>query len=325
MRPGPTRRRSTPSSTARCLQGNVPGVVAIAADDKGVLYEGAFGQRDLDDGAAMTPDTVFWIASMTKAVTADAAMQLVEQGKLSLDAPIADVLPELAPPQVLDGFDAAGAPTLRPAEAADHAPPSADPHRRLRLRHLERRHAALPEGHQACPASAPAAQARRRWSSTRASAGSTASTSTGSARRSSRSATSRSRPTSASTSSSRSAWPTRASCIGPDQRAALRRCTAAGRRLARADRRSRCRSAPEFFMGGGGLFSDRPRLLRLPADAAGRWPLDGARVLRPETVAMMGQNQIGDSRGRACSAVRPTVSNDAEFFPGMVKKWGLAF
>ena len=76
--------------------GNVPGVVALAADDKGVIYEGAFGKRNLVTGAAMTPDTMFWIASMTKAVTSIAAMQLVEQGKLSLDEPISDVVPELS-------------------------------------------------------------------------------------------------------------------------------------------------------------------------------------------------------------------------------------
>jgi methyl acetate hydrolase len=61
---------------------DVPGVVAMAATDKGVLYEGAFGTRDLGQGPAMTLDTVFRIASMTKAVTCVAAMQLVEQGKL---------------------------------------------------------------------------------------------------------------------------------------------------------------------------------------------------------------------------------------------------
>ena len=53
---------------------------------------------------------------MTKAVTAAAAMQLVEQGKLSLDAPIGDLLPDLAAPQVLEGFDAEGTPKLRPAK-----------------------------------------------------------------------------------------------------------------------------------------------------------------------------------------------------------------
>ena len=47
----------------------------------------------------MTADSVFWIASMTKAITSAAAMQLVEQGKLSLDEPIGKVLPDLASPR----------------------------------------------------------------------------------------------------------------------------------------------------------------------------------------------------------------------------------
>jgi methyl acetate hydrolase len=58
----------------------VPGVVAMAANDRGIFYEGAFGTRDLAQGQAMTPDTIFRLASMTKAVTSVAAMQLVEQG-----------------------------------------------------------------------------------------------------------------------------------------------------------------------------------------------------------------------------------------------------
>jgi methyl acetate hydrolase len=94
----------------------VPGVVALAATDIGVVYEGAFGLRDIVDGPAMTRDSVFRIASMTKAVTSVAAMQLVEQGKLELDEPIGKVLPELAAPQVLEGFDTSGAPRLRPAK-----------------------------------------------------------------------------------------------------------------------------------------------------------------------------------------------------------------
>ena len=65
----------------------------------------------------MTLDSVFWIASMTKAITAAAAMQLVEQGKLALDEPIGKVLPDLAAPQVFEGFDASGKPKLRAAEA----------------------------------------------------------------------------------------------------------------------------------------------------------------------------------------------------------------
>src|SRR5205085_11331218 len=94
----------------------VPGIVAIAATDRGIIYEGAFGTRDLAKGPDMTPDTIFRLASMTKAVTSVAAMQLVEKGKLDLDRPIGSVLPELAAPQVLEGFDDAGAPRLRPAK-----------------------------------------------------------------------------------------------------------------------------------------------------------------------------------------------------------------
>jgi methyl acetate hydrolase len=94
----------------------VPGVVAVAANSDGVIYEGAFGKRDLAKGTDMTADSVFWIASMTKALTATAAMQLVEQGKLQLDEPISKVLPQLAAPQVLEGFDDKGQPKLRPAK-----------------------------------------------------------------------------------------------------------------------------------------------------------------------------------------------------------------
>ncbi len=83
----------------------------------GPLYEGAFGRRDVENGPAMTLDTVFRIASMTKAITCVAAMQLVEEGRLDLDAPVPDIgEPALNAPQVLEGFDAAGKPKLRPAK-----------------------------------------------------------------------------------------------------------------------------------------------------------------------------------------------------------------
>src|SRR5438034_11681611 len=78
------------------VAGTVPGVVALAADANGVVYEGAYGTREAGTDRAMTLDTVFWIASMTKAITSVAAMQQVEQGKLNLDEPISRVLPELA-------------------------------------------------------------------------------------------------------------------------------------------------------------------------------------------------------------------------------------
>src|SRR5687768_12765378 len=102
----------------------MPGIAAMAATDQGVLYEGAFGRRELGKDAAMSLDTVVWIASMTKAITATAAMQLVERGKLSLDSPAREVAPGVAKAQVLEGFDAGGRPRLRA------------PKRSITLRHL---------------------------------------------------------------------------------------------------------------------------------------------------------------------------------------------
>src|ERR1700693_6086018 len=93
----------------------IPGVVAMGAHSNEVVYQGAYGKRDLSKDDAMTADSVFWIASMSKAITTAAAMQLVEQGKLSLDEPIGKVLPDLAAPQVLEGFDANGEAKLRSA------------------------------------------------------------------------------------------------------------------------------------------------------------------------------------------------------------------
>ena len=100
---------------AAVSDGRVPGVVALAADRNGTFYQGAFGPRGLADPAPMQLDTIFRIASMTKAVTGVAAMQCVERGKLSLDQPAGEIMPELAEPKVLEGFDAAGKPILRAA------------------------------------------------------------------------------------------------------------------------------------------------------------------------------------------------------------------
>ena len=99
-------------------RGAAPGVVAVVVDRDSVRYEGAFGERSLGSGHAMTADTVGAIFSMTKAVTAAAAMQLVERGRLSLDAPASDVCPELGACAVLTGFDESGRPELRPAASS---------------------------------------------------------------------------------------------------------------------------------------------------------------------------------------------------------------
>ena len=89
--------------------GDVPGVVAMATNGADTIYQGAFGQRVLGQDAPMTLDTVVWIASMTKALTGAAAMQLVERGKLELDAPASRILPELERTQVLEGWNASTA------------------------------------------------------------------------------------------------------------------------------------------------------------------------------------------------------------------------
>ena len=89
------------------------GVSMVVVDAAGTLYEGAFG-RAFEGGGEMAVDTVATIASMTKAVTGAAAMQLVEQGRLKLDAAAAEVVPYLGEVQVFDGFDSAGEPMLRP-------------------------------------------------------------------------------------------------------------------------------------------------------------------------------------------------------------------
>ena len=95
-------------------QRRIPAVAAMAATASQTFYAGGFGKRDGSSGIAVTPDSIFSIASMTKAIAATAALQLVERGKLQLDEPASRHLPELAMAQVLHGYDASGQPILRP-------------------------------------------------------------------------------------------------------------------------------------------------------------------------------------------------------------------
>jgi methyl acetate hydrolase len=308
-------------------RGDVPGVVAMAATREGPLYQGAFGRRALPDGAAMTADTVFWIASMTKAITSTAAMQLVEQGKLTLDGPIAGVLPELAAPQVLEGFDAAGEPRLRPSR------------RPITLRHLithtagfvydiwnadlgrymEKR--GIP-GIISCENAALAlplifdpgdkwdyginidwvGKAVERVSGQKL----------------------------GDYFAEHLFGPIGIKDTGfkltPDRRARLTGMHARGEDGALAPTPFEMPQEPEFEMGGGGLYGTAADYLafeRLFLDegrAAG-----GAQVLKPETVGLMAQNAIGELNVQLLKTAAPAYSNDAEFFPGMVKKWGLGF
>jgi methyl acetate hydrolase len=94
---------------------DVPGVVALVTNRERVLYQGAFGVADVATGRPLAPDALFRIASMTKPVTSVALMQLIEQGRLTLDDPAEKYLPELAGLKVVENFDAAtGSYQLRP-------------------------------------------------------------------------------------------------------------------------------------------------------------------------------------------------------------------
>jgi len=308
--------------------GNVPGVVALAADDKGVLYEGAFGKRNLETGTAMTPDTMFWIASMTKAVTSTAAMQLVEQGKLSLDKPISDVVMELSAAQVLEGFDAEGKPKLRP------------PKRPITLRHLLTHTAGFSYRLWDAKAVRYASSIERLPAAER--------------RRAPR------RPLMFDPGE-RWRYGTNIDCVGrivefisgEPLDAYFRKhildplgmndtafvISAPQReREASVHRRGRNgslapeplehppappRSAPpRSFSGGGGIYSTAPDYLTLIRTLLRGGSLDGVRILRPETVALMGQNQIGEVEVGVMKTTAPTLSNDVDFFPGINLKWG---
>jgi methyl acetate hydrolase len=102
--------------SAAVARGDVPGLVVVAATRDRILYQGVFGKAEVGRERPMTADAIFRIASMTKAVTSVAAMQLYEAGRFSLDDPAEKYLPELANPMVIESFDGAtGAYKVRPA------------------------------------------------------------------------------------------------------------------------------------------------------------------------------------------------------------------
>ncbi|TCP39991.1 serine hydrolase domain-containing protein [Rhodovulum marinum] len=103
--------------TAGAQANRVPGVVAMVTDRMANVYEGARGVRDLGTEVAMTTDTVFALFSTTKAIGGTAVMQCVEEDLLDLDAPAKEYAPAIGELQVLDGFDADGNPVLRPPKS----------------------------------------------------------------------------------------------------------------------------------------------------------------------------------------------------------------
>ena len=307
-------------------RGDVPGVVAMAATRDGVFYQGAFGRRNLPDGAAMTADTVFWIASMTKAITSTAAMQLVEQGKLAIDQPIAGILPELASPQVLEGFDAAGAPKLRPAR------------RPITLRHLITHTAGF---------------VYDIWNAEMGRyMGVTGVPAIGSCQNAALALPLVFEPGEKWDYGINIDWVGKAverasgqglgdyfveHLFGPigmrdtgfrltqDQGTRLVGMHARGAGDALAPIEFGIPQEPEFQMGGGGLYGTAADYLAFQRVFLNQGRADGGQVLRPETVALMAQNAIGELNVRLLKTAVPASSNDAEFFPGMVKKWGLGF
>jgi methyl acetate hydrolase len=296
---------------------------AAAVSTPGGISSGAAGQARPD--LPMAVDTVVWIASMTKAVTGLAAMQLVEQGRLDLDAPAGDVVPYLGQLSVLDGFADDGSPLLRP------------PSRPVTLRHLlthtsgfvydwisphlDRYLTTLdwprqPTGLTAAYQQPLLFDPGERWSygigidwvgqMIEAVTGTRADDHVASAVL---------EPLGMVDSGFQR---------GPGQRA----------RTAAMYRRGPDGLAsipfdptddPEFVLAGGGLYSTVTDYLRFARAILGGGQLDGVRVVSPETVALMGQNHIGGLSADGWTSISPAFSNDVAFFPGTTQHWGLSF
>lgn len=304
----------------------VPGVVAMATDRAGLIYEGAAGERLLGDDE-MTTDTVFAIFSTTKAIAGTAALQLVEEGELDLDAPARTYVPEIGELQVIEGFDEAGNPRLRP--------PRRDVTTRMLLLHtaglgydffnetynrLAREHG-QPSVITASKASITTPLLfdpgdEWEYGSNIDWVGQIVEAITG--KRLGEVMQERIFEPLGMTGT--------AFTLNPDMRA----------RLARIHQREADGSLtpmpdfelpqdPEIQMGGHGLYGtagDYCRFIRM-------WLNDGmgpnGPVLRKETVEMAERNGLGDMTIKGLPGVNPALSNYAELFPGMPKSWGLTF
>jgi methyl acetate hydrolase len=300
--------------------GAVPGVVAMATNGRQTLYEGAFGVRKLGSPAAMTLDSVFWLASMTKAVTSVAAMQLVEQGRIGLEQPLDAVMPKLANPQVLDGFDPDGQPRLRPARRSitlhdllTHTAGfvyetwNADIGRYLKATgrpgSASGLNVALEQPLVFDPGERWEYGINIDW------AGKVVEAVSG--------------QTLGAYFAEHITGPlgmvdTQFGRPDSDLVVTVHRRDAAGSLEASGSGRP---AKPELESGGGGLYSTGPDYLKFLAMLL----QGGGSLLRPETVAMMARNQIGALEVGEMATIIPTTSNVVNFFPGMVKRWGYGF
>lgn len=311
--------------SAACEGGRIPGVIATVADDRGVIYEGASGVRALGAPAKMTIDTVAWFASMTKAITGAAAMQLVERGKLWLDAPAGKVIPFLNNPQVMEGFDANGKRKLRPAKGT------------ITLRNLLT-HSAGFSYEIWNPIAAKELESRG--------AGNVLSSTQASLER----PLLRDPDTQwdyspgidwagrmvEEISGQRLGDFMRENLFGPlGMNSVGFRLTAAHReKLSGMHARLPDGTAVPYpmeigqegplDMGGHGLYGTLPDYLRFTRMILGGGALDGARVLEARTVAQMSQNQMGALNVLPLPDSQP-YSNAVDWWPGVNCKWGLSF
>ena len=306
--------------------GRVPGVVALAADSSGPIYQGAFGRRSLAGTAPMSLDTMFHIASMTKAVTGVAAMQCVERGQLALDQPAGEILPELAEPQVLEGFDAAGEPKLRPARGKitlrnllTHTAGFVYPvWNQLNARYCQSKQVpSILSGKRAALDVPLAFEPGERWEyginidwaglMVEKVSGQDLETFM------------------------------RANIFAPLGMHDTSFVLNGGQTARLVDVHARrpdgsltvlpAEPPPqlEFHPGGGGLSSTGTDYLAFLRMLLHGGELNGARVLKPETVAMMQQNHIGGRNVENMQTVMPELSNDVALFPDMGQKWGLTW
>jgi methyl acetate hydrolase len=295
----------------------IPGVVAMAATERSVVYEGAFGVRDMSTRARMSADTVFRIASMVKLLTSVAALQLVELGKLKLDEPAASIDPTLGPPQVLVGFNAQGSPQLRPAR------------RPITLRHLLSqtsgfsyplwdanavRYVKVAHKNPALPRTPLMFDPQDKWAY-----GS-------SLDRVGRLVEIVSGKTLDHFFRDHILDPLGMHDTGfsitEDQRAreaSLHVRKPDGMLLPQPLEKP---TVPKVPSGGAGIYSTAPDYLVLLQTLLNGGSHLGSRILRPETVATMSTNQIGNLEAGILKTTNPVLSNDVDFFPGVRLRWG---
>lgn len=308
-------------------EGRIPGVSAAVTNAGETLYEGAFGVRAQGQGAPMTLDTVMWIASMTKPLVGAAAMQLVEQGKLTLDDPIARVLPDIEAIQVITGWDAQGQPQLRPPKTP------------ITLRHLMTHTA----GFTSDIWSENSARFLKLHQLPRA----------GSGQRSALNIPLSFDPgerweyginidwiglTISAVTGMRLGEYLQKNITGPlgmhstgfkitpEMRARVAKVhlrNAADQSLSLLD--FEVPQTPEVDPGGGGMYSTASDYLRFTRMMLNKGSGNGCQILKPETVALMSKNAMGPLRVQMLRTVNPNMSLDAEFFPGVEKTWGLTF